>query len=255
MQIRGELAIVTGAASGLGAATAQLLVSEGARVALWDLREPEGTLLAEKFGDNARFFKADVTSAESVSGALERTITELGDPKINVNCAGILIGEKILGKNGVHDLDRFRKVIEVNLVGTFNVLRLVAEAMSRNEPAAEGERGVIINTSSIAAFEGQLGQSAYSASKAGIAGLTLPAARELARNGIRVCAISPGVFDTAMVSGMTENVRESLEAQIPFPSRLGRPQEFASLVRAIVENPMINGTVIRLDGAMRMSAR
>ncbi len=255
MQIRGEVAIVTGAASGLGAATAELLVSEGARVSLWDLREREGTALAEKLGEAARFLKTDVTSAESVSRSLHQTVAEVGSPKINVNCAGILIGEKILGKNGVHDLDRFRKVVEVNLVGTFNVLRLVAETMSGNVPASEGERGVIINTSSIAAFEGQLGQSAYSASKAGIAGLTLPAARELARNGIRVCAISPGVFDTAMVAGMTETVRESLEAQIPFPSRLGRPREFASLVRAIVENPMINGTVIRLDGAMRMSAR
>ena len=255
MKIRGEVAIVTGAASGLGAATAEELFREGALVSMWDLREEEGTALAERLGGRTQFLKTDVTSAESVRSSLEQTIGALGSPRINVNCAGILIGEKILGKKGVHDLGRFRKVIEVNLVGTFNVLRLVAEAMSRNSPDPEGERGVIVNTSSIAASEGQLGQSAYSASKAGIAGLTLPAARELARDGIRVCAISPGVFDTAMVAGMADNVRTALEAQIPFPSRLGRPREFAALVRAIVGNPMLNGTVIRLDGGMRMSAR
>jgi NAD(P)-dependent dehydrogenase (short-subunit alcohol dehydrogenase family) len=255
MKIRGEVAIVTGGASGLGAATAEELARAGALVSIWDLREEEGKALAERLGGRTQFLKTDVTSAESVSSSLEQAIAALGSPRINVNCAGILIGEKILGKKGVHDLDRFRKVIEVNLVGTFNVLRLVAEAMSRNLPDPEGERGVIVNTSSIAASEGQLGQSAYSASKAGIAGLTLPAARELAREGIRVCAISPGVFDTSMVAGMADNVRSALEAQIPFPSRLGRPREFAALVRAIVENPMLNGTVIRLDGGMRMSAR
>ncbi len=255
MQVIGKTALVTGGASGLGAATSARLSELGASVLICDLQEDRGRETAERLGDNASFLLTDVADEDSVKAAIEHAVSDSGKLSIVVNCAGILIGEKIVGKQGPHDLDRFRKVVEVNLVGTFNVIRLAAAVMQGNPPEETGERGVIVNTASVAAFEGQIGQSAYAASKAAIAGLTLPAARELARFGIRVCCIAPGIFDTAMIAGLPEPVKESLGAQVPFPSRLGHPDEYAALVQHIVENPMLNGEVIRLDGAIRMTPR
>jgi NAD(P)-dependent dehydrogenase (short-subunit alcohol dehydrogenase family) len=255
MEISGKVALVTGGASGLGAASVWELVGRGASVVFCDLNEQAGRQLAAELGGSTHFVRADVTSESDVRQAVEFAVQKLGGLHISVSCAGTLIGEKVVGKDGPHDLSRFRRVIDVNLVGTFNVLRLAAAAMKENEPDSSGERGVIVNTASIAAFEGQIGQSAYSASKAGIVGLTLPAARELARDGIRVCVISPGVFDTPMLAGLPEVVRQSLLDQVPFPSRLGHPAEYALLVRQIVENPLLNGEMIRLDAALRMAAR
>lgn len=255
MQIKGKTAVVTGGASGLGAATVRALAEKECSVLICDIQEEKGENLAAHLGDHVAFKKTDITRSEDVEGAIDKVQELFGPPRILVNCAGILIGQKIVSERGPHNLDHFQKVIDVNLVGTFNVLRLVAEVMMRNEADSEGERGVIVNTASVAAFEGQIGQSAYSASKAGIAGLTLPAAREFARTGIRVCSIAPGTFNTEMIAGLPDAVKESLAKQVPFPSRLGRPEEFAQLVSAIVENPMLNGEVIRLDGALRMNAR
>jgi len=253
MEIRGKVVIITGAASGLGEACARKLAERGASIAVFDINKENGARVAAEV--NGLFVECDVTSEEAVQNAVSQACGMLGRIDITVNCAGLLIGEKILGKKGPHRLSTFNRVIGINLIGTFNVLRLTAEQMVRNDPNPEGERGVIINTSSIAAFEGQLGQCAYSASKAGIVGLTLPAARELAKNGIRVCSIAPGVFNTAMLAGLPEEFRQALAAQVPFPGRLGNPGEFAALACHIVENPMLNGEVIRLDGAMRMGAR
>jgi len=255
MQVIGKTALVTGGASGLGAATAARLSALGASVVICDLQEDRGRETAERIGENASFVRTVVVDEDSVKAAIEHAVSNSGKLSIVVNCVGILIGEKIVGKHGPHDLDRFRKVIEVNLVGTFNVMRLAADVMQGNPPEETGERGVFVNTASVAAFEGQIGQSAYAASKAGIAGLTLPVARELARSGIRVCSIAPGIFDTAMIAGLPDSVKESLGAQVPFPARLGRPEEYAALVQSIVENPMLNGEVIRLDGAIRMTPR
>jgi NAD(P)-dependent dehydrogenase (short-subunit alcohol dehydrogenase family) len=255
MKIEGKCALVAGGASGLGAATASALALAGARVLICDLNENAGLLLSRQIGKPARSIKVDVTSEADVTEAVRMAVDAFGSLHIAVNCAGILIGQKIAGKKGPHDLSTFQRVVETNLVGTFNVLRLSAAAMKENAPDAGGEQGVIVNTASIAAFEGQIGQAAYAASKAGIVGLTLPAARELAREGIRVCSIAPGVFDTPMLGGLPEEVREALGAQVPFPSRLGNPSEFASMVKQIVENPMLNGETIRLDGALRMSPR
>ncbi|UCF36208.1 MAG: SDR family NAD(P)-dependent oxidoreductase [Acidobacteriota bacterium] len=255
MNVDQIVVLVTGAASGLGAASADRLHRCGARVILADVNEEGAREKALELGNGARSLRLDVTSEESAQEALENIVKTEGSLHAVINCAGILIGEKILGRDGVHDLGRFRRVIDVNLTGTFNMIRLAAQQMRQNEPNAEGERGVIVNTASIAAFEGQLGQSAYSASKAGIVGLTLPAARELAREGIRVCAIAPGIFDTAMIGGLPEKVRDALGAQVPFPSRLGKPDEYAATVQHIIENPILNGETIRLDGAMRMAAR
>ena len=255
MQVNGKTALVTGGASGLGAATATRLSELGASVVICDLQEDRGRETAKRLGGNVTFLRTDVADEDSVKAAIEHAVSDSGQLSIVVNCAGILIGEKIVGKHGPHDLDRFRKVIEVNLVGTFNVMRLAAAVMQGNPPEETGERGVFVNTASVAAFEGQIGQCAYAASKAGIAGLTLPVARELARSGIRVCSIAPGIFDTAMIAGLPDSVKESLGAQVPFPARLGRPEEYAALVQAIVENPMLNGEVIRLDGAIRMTPR
>lgn len=255
MQVIGKTALVTGGASGLGAATAAGLVRQGAFVVICDVQEDSGRDTAARIGAKASFIRTDVCDENSIKNAIEHALSISGRLSIVVNCAGILIGEKIVGKHGPHDLDRFRKVIEVNLVGTFNVIRLAAAVMQGNPPEETGERGVIVNTASVAAFEGQIGQSAYSASKAGIVGITLPAARELARSGIRVCSIAPGIFDTAMIAGLPDPVKESLGAQVPFPARLGHPDEYAALVRHIVENPMLNGEVIRLDGAIRMTPR
>ncbi|MDI3257061.1 MAG: 3-hydroxyacyl-CoA dehydrogenase [Kyrpidia sp.] len=253
MNISGYSAIVTGGASGLGEATARRLRELGARVVIADVSE-RGREVAESLGEGAVYAVTDVTDPASVRAAVEaaREMAPLGAA---VNCAGIAIAEKVLGKEGPHDLDAFTRVIQVNLIGTFNVLRLAAEAMSEGEPNEDGERGVIVNTASVAAFEGQIGQVAYSASKGGVVGLTLPAARDLARYGIRVVSIAPGIFDTRMLAGLPEPARRSLGQQVPFPSRLGRPEEYAALVASIVANPMINGTTIRLDGALRMAPR
>jgi NAD(P)-dependent dehydrogenase (short-subunit alcohol dehydrogenase family) len=255
MQISGRTFLVAGGASGLGAATARRLATAGGNVAICDIGAEQGTKLAAELGQRATFVVADVTDESQVAKAVAAAREKFGALHGAVNCAGVAPGERVLGKSGPHRLDAFRRVVEINLVGTFNVLRLAAQAMQGNTPDAEGERGVIINTASIAAFDGQVGQAAYSASKAGVAGLTLPAARELARFGIRVMTIAPGIFETPMVEAFTPELRQALAAQIPFPPRLGRPDEFAALVEHIIVNTMLNGEVIRLDGAVRMSAK
>ncbi|HEX6123483.1 MAG TPA: 3-hydroxyacyl-CoA dehydrogenase [Ktedonobacterales bacterium] len=255
MRIAGSGAVVTGGASGLGAATVRRLAAAGAKVVLADLNPEAGEALARELGEAARFINTDVTSEEAMRAAIAAAVRELGGLSILVNCAGIAIAEKVIGKAGAHDLQRFSKVIQVNLIGVFNALRLGAEAMSKNQPNDDGERGVIINTASVAAFEGQMGQIAYAASKGGVAAMTLPAARDLASLGIRVMTIAPGIFDTPMLAGLPEPARASLGQQVPFPARLGRPEEYAQLVQSIVENPMLNGETIRLDGAIRMAPR
>jgi NAD(P)-dependent dehydrogenase (short-subunit alcohol dehydrogenase family) len=248
MEIRGYTFLVTGGGSGLGAATANFLAKEGANVVACDLK-------GEVAGDNARFVETDVTDEASVKGAIDAALQNFGGLHGVVNCAGIAAAEKVLGREGPHSLKSFSQVVEVNLVGTFNVVRLAAEALVKNEPTEGGERGVIVNTASVAAFDGQIGQVAYAASKGGVAAMTLPVARELARHGIRVMAIAPGIFDTAMLAGLPEAARESLGKQVLFPQRLGRPEEFAALVRHIIENEMLNGEVIRLDAAIRLAPR
>jgi NAD(P)-dependent dehydrogenase (short-subunit alcohol dehydrogenase family) len=255
MNIRGVNAVVTGGASGLGAATVRTLCDAGATVVIADVNRPVGENLARQLGDKAEFVEADVTDEQAVRRAVSAAAAKSGGLRILVNCAGIAIAEKVLGKEGAHPLDRFERVVRVNLVGTFNALRLGAEAMARNEPNEGGERGVIVCTASVAAFDGQMGQIAYSASKGGIAAMTLPAARDLARNGIRVMSVAPGIFDTPLLAGLPEPARMSLGQQVPFPSRLGKPEEYAALVRHIVENAMLNGEVIRLDGALRMGPK
>lgn len=254
MDVRGISAIVTGGASGLGAATARALHRLGATVVIADVHAEAGEALAGELGDGALFVPTDVTDPAAVERAIDAAVRRapLG---VLVNCAGIGLAQKVLGKEGPHDLAAFERVIRVNLVGTFNTLRLAAAAMRGNAPNADGERGVIVNTASVAAFEGQIGQAAYSASKGGVAALTLPAARELAAYGIRVVSIAPGIFDTPMLAGLSEPVRRSLGQQVPFPQRLGRPEEYAALVCHIVQNPMLNGETIRLDGALRMAPR
>ncbi|HEV2973043.1 MAG TPA: SDR family NAD(P)-dependent oxidoreductase [Pirellulales bacterium] len=255
MQIPSHTFLITGGSSGLGAACARLLASLGANVVIADLNEPAGERVAGELGASARFAKTDVTDEAQVSAAIEVAVSSFGRLDGAVSCAGILGAARIVGKSRPHDLQLFSRIVQVNLIGTFNVLRLAAAAMAANPPAADGERGIVINTSSVAAFEGQIGQAAYAASKGGVASLTLPAARELARFGIRVMAIAPGMFDTAMMSAAPDEVRSSLIDRIPFPSRPGRPEEFASLVREIIENRFLNGSVIRLDGALRMAAK
>jgi NAD(P)-dependent dehydrogenase (short-subunit alcohol dehydrogenase family) len=255
MQIAGRTFLVTGGASGLGAATARRLAGAGAHVAICDIGAEQGKKVALELGARAFFFQADVTDEKQVADAVAGTREKFGALHGAVSCAGIAPGERVLGKNGPHRLDSFRRAIEINLVGTFNVLRLAAQAMAENPPDTEGERGIVINTASIAACDGQIGQAAYSASKAGVVGMTLPAARERARIGIRVMTIAPGIFETPMVGGFTPELQQSLAAQVPFPPRLGRPDEFAALVEHIIVNVMLNGEVIRLDGAVRMSAK
>ncbi|MEX2173966.1 MAG: SDR family NAD(P)-dependent oxidoreductase [Pirellulaceae bacterium] len=255
MLVAAHTFLITGGASGLGAGTARRLAAQGANVVVADLNHAAGEALAGELGSQARFFSTDVASAESGQSAIDAAVSTFGALHGLVNCAGILGAARIVGKDAPHDLALFRQVIEVNLVGTFNMLRLAATAMSANPPGEEGERGVIVNTASVSAFEGQIGQAAYAASKGGVAALSLPAARELARFGIRVVAIAPGVFETAMMQATPAALRQSLETQVPFPHRFGRPDEFAQLVVQIVENPMLNGTVIRLDGAIRMGAK
>jgi NAD(P)-dependent dehydrogenase (short-subunit alcohol dehydrogenase family) len=255
MRIQGGVFLVTGGASGLGAGTARLLVAQGAQVVLADLKAADGARFAAELGKQARFVETNVASEESARGAVEAAIAAFGRLDGLVNCAGIVHGEKVVGKDGVHSLDAFRRVIDVNLVGTFNMIRLAAAAMAANPPNAGGERGAIINTASVAAFEGQLGQAAYAASKGGIVAMTLPIARELSRSGIRVMTVAPGIMETPMLLGMAPEVQEALGKMVPFPSRLGRAEEFAALVAHIFENPYLNGEVIRLDGAIRMQPK
>ncbi|MDD2061216.1 SDR family NAD(P)-dependent oxidoreductase [Pseudomonas sp. GD03860] len=255
MQIANKNFIVSGGASGLGAATAQMLIEAGAQVMLVDLNAQAVAAKAQALGPKARFVVADISQEDAAKAAVDAAVTAFGSLHGLINCAGIVGAEKVLGKNGPHGLDSFSRVINVNLIGSFNLLRLAAAAMAEGEASSEGERGVIINTASIAAYDGQIGQAAYAASKGAIASLTLPAARELARFGIRVMTIAPGIFETPMMAGMTQEVRDSLAAGVPFPPRLGRPQEYAALARHIMENSMLNGEVIRLDGALRMAAK
>jgi NAD(P)-dependent dehydrogenase (short-subunit alcohol dehydrogenase family) len=255
MRIAGSGALVAGGASGLGEATARHLHGAGAPVLIADLNEEKGTALVTELGDGAHFVKADVTNPDEVEAAVAAAAEADGGLRISVCCAGVGWPEKIAGKNGPHQLLPFETVLRVNLVGTFNVLRFAAAAMLGNEPGEDGERGVCVNTASIAAFDGQIGQVAYAASKGGIVGMTLPAARDLARGGIRVCTIAPGTFDTPLLGALPEASREALGAAIPHPSRLGKPSEYAALACHIAENPMLNGETIRLDGALRMAPR
>lgn len=252
MQLEGHSAIVTGGASGLGAATARQLARRGARVVLADVQDDAGRTLAAEIG--GQFVHCDVTSEPDVLAAVNAA-QALAPLRVAVSCAGIAPASRTLGKQGPHPLDLFRRVVEVNLIGSFNVARLAAAVMAQQPALVDGERGVVINTASVAAFEGQIGQVAYAASKAGIAGMTLPLARDLARDGIRVVTIAPGIFATPMLLGMPEEVQVALGQMVPFPQRLGRPEEYAALVESIVANPMLNGEVIRLDGAIRLAPK
>jgi NAD(P)-dependent dehydrogenase (short-subunit alcohol dehydrogenase family) len=255
MQLNGTTFIITGGASGLGAAVARMVVGEGGRVVIADVKDAEGLAFARELGAAARFAHTDVTDEASAKAAIGAAVDAFGGLQGLVNCAGIATGEKVVGKEGPHALASFARTININLVGTFNMTRLAAEVMAKGAPNAEGERGVIVNTASVAAFDGQIGQAAYSASKAGIAGMTLPIARELARYGIRVMTIAPGIFETPMMGTIPKEIADSLGKMVPFPPRLGRPPEFAALVREIVANVMLNGEVIRLDGAIRMAPK
>jgi NAD(P)-dependent dehydrogenase (short-subunit alcohol dehydrogenase family) len=250
MELNGIGALVAGGASGLGEATARELAARGARLAIVDLNEERGPAVAEEIG--GLFTAADVTDEERVGAAVEEAVEALGGLRLAVSCAGIGWAERTVKKDGPAALAPFEAVVRVNLIGTFNVLRLTAAAMARSEPDDEGERGAVVLTASIAAFDGQIGQTAYAASKGGVVGLTLPAARDLARLGIRVCTIAPGLFDTPLLAGLPDEARQALGAQIPFPSRLGHPEEYARLACQIAENGMLNGEVLRLDGALRM---
>ncbi len=255
MKSKNKVVIVAGGASGLGEATIRWFAGKGNRVVILDLAEEKGRKIARELGDNALFVKASVTEEKEMQAAVNTTIECFGRIDILVTCAGINSQDKVLGKKGVHPLDTFNNVIQINLVGTFNAIRLVSEQMAKNDPDDEGERGVIVCTSSAAAFEGQIGQVAYSASKGAINSMVLPIAREFASIGIRINAIAPGIFETPLLMALPENVLEALGRTVPFPNRLGRPVEFAQLVDSVVENTMINGEVIRLDGAIRMQAR
>lgn len=255
MKIEGTTCFVTGGGSGLGAACVRHFAARGGNVLIADWQEEGGNKLAAEIGKQARFVKTDVTDEAAVSAALEAAKSAFGGLHAVINCAGIASAGRVVGKEGPHDLKAFARTIQVNLIGTFNVIRLAAMIMSNNDPFADDERGVIINTASVAAYEGQVGQAAYSASKGGVVAMTLPIARELARFGIRVVTIAPGVFETAMMAGMTPEQQQGLSAAVPFPHRLGKASEFAQLAGQIVENPMLNGSTIRLDGALRLSAR
>jgi len=252
MEIRGKVFVVTGGASGLGEGTARMLAAEGATVVIADMQAEKGEALAESIG--GAFVRCDVSQEADAQAAIDKAVA-LGKFMGLVNCAGIAPAEKTVGKTGAHSLAAFSKVVTVNLIGSFNMIRLAAEAMSRNDPESTGERGVLISTASVAAYDGQIGQAAYSASKGGIVGMTLPIARDLARSGIRNMTIAPGIFGTPMLFGMPQEVQDALAAGVPFPSRLGTPQDYAKLVKHIVENEMLNGEVIRLDGAIRLAPR
>jgi len=253
MNLEGQAAIVSGGASGLGRATAVALAASGVEVAILDINQDAAIDAAREAGGFA--IACDVTDAASVEAAFVAARERHGPARIAVNCAGVGTAGRIVGRDGPLPLDAFRRVIEVNLIGSFNVMRLAAAEMSTLDPLADGERGIIVSTASVATYEGQIGQAAYSASKGGIVSLTLPAARELARYGVRVVAIAPGIFETPMLQGLPQNVRESLAASVPFPPRLGRPEEYAALLLHLCRNPMINGEVVRLDGALRMAPR
>ncbi len=253
MNPAGQVAIVTGGSSGLGEATARALAERGAKVAIADVAADRAAAVAESIGGIA--VKCDVSSADAAEAAIATIAETLGEPRILINCAGIGIAMKTLNKEGPHSLDLYRKVIEINLIGTFNMIRLVADRTQKLEPLAGGERGVIVNTASVAAYDGQIGQAAYSSSKGGVVGMTLPVARDLARSGIRVMTIAPGIFKTPMLMGLPQEAQDSLGQQVPFPPRLGEPSEYAALACHIVENQMLNGEVIRLDGAIRMAPR
>jgi NAD(P)-dependent dehydrogenase (short-subunit alcohol dehydrogenase family) len=255
MQLHGQTFLITGGASGLGAACARRFAAGGAHVVIADLNAAMGRQLAAELSASAHFVATDVTDEASAQGAVDQAVTRFGALHGAINCAGIGLAQRTLGREGPHSLADFVRVITVNLVGTFNTIRLAAAAIARGEPNASGERGVIITTASVAAFEGQIGQVAYSASKGGIVGMTLPIARDLARDGIRVVTIAPGIFDTPLLGSLPEPARRSLGQQVPFPARLGRPDEYAALAQHIVENEMLNGEVIRLDGAIRMAPR
>ncbi len=255
MQIKGATFIVTGGASGLGGGTARMLAANGANVVIADLQADKGEALAKEFGKAGRFVKCDVTSETDGKAVVDAALKEFGGLQGLVNCAGIAIGEKTIGKEGPHSLASFAKTININLIGTFNMIRLAATAMAKQPPQESGERGVIICTASVAAFDGQIGQAAYSASKGGIVGMTLPIARDLARDGIRVLTIAPGIFETPMLHGLPKEIQDSLGKQVPFPSRLGRPDEYAALAKAMIEIQMLNGEVVRLDGAIRMAPK
>ena len=255
MEIKGLVAVVTGGASGLGEACIRTLIEKEAKVSILDLAKERGQGLASELGEGAIFCCTDVTDEKSLQVAIDRTVEAFGTIHIVVNCAGVGISEKVLGKVGPMSMDHFNRVVQINLMGTMNVIRLAAEKMVKNIPNEDGEKGIVINTASAAAFEGQIGQAAYSASKAGVVGMTLPIAREFAAYGIRVATIAPGLFDTPLLGELSEKVKEALKKMIPFPKRLGKPMEFARLVEHIIQNPMINGEVIRLDGAIRMAAQ
>ncbi len=255
MDLRNKSVLVSGGASGLGAACVRLLTQAGAKATILDLNGEAGAALVKEVGTAARYVQANVTQEEDIQVAIKEAVDQFGALHIAINCAGIGTAEKTLGKRGPASLEAFTRVISINLIGTFNVIRLAAAAMAENAPNEEGERGVIINTASVAAFDGQIGQAAYSASKGGIVGMTLPIARDLASYGIRVMTIAPGIFDTPLLGGLPEAARISLGQQVPFPSRLGRPDEYAALAKHIIENAMLNGEVIRLDGGIRMAPR
>ncbi|PGL70234.1 3-hydroxyacyl-CoA dehydrogenase [Bacillus sp. AFS055030] len=256
MELKNSVVVVTGGASGLGEATVRNTVANGGKALIIDLNDDKATNLVEELGsDNVLYVKTNVANESDVQSALDQAVEKFGKITAAINCAGIGIGEKTVGKNGPHSLEQFKKVINVNLVGSFNVIRLAAEKMAQNEPNESGERGVIVNTASVAAFEGQIGQAAYSASKGGVVGMTLPIARDLASYGVRVLTIAPGIFKTPILDGAPEELLNSLGAMVPFPKRLGRPSEFAHLVQTIIENPMLNGEVIRIDGAIRMQPK
>lgn len=255
MEIKDKVALICGGASGLGAATARRLIEYGASVVVLDRNEKLGQKFVEELGPKSRFAKGDVTSEADVQAAVDTAVKEFGGLHINVNCAGVGAAKRTVGKDGPMPLDIFRMVVEINLIGTFNCIRLSAHAMQANEPNEDGERGVCINTASVAAFEGQIGQCAYSASKGGIVGMTLPIARDLSAIGVRVMTIAPGLFDTPLLGSLPEDQRQKLGAQVPFPKRLGNPDEYARLACQIVENGMLNGSTIRLDGAIRMQPK
>ena len=255
MDLRDSVAVVTGGASGLGEACVRDLLEHGGSIAIFDFAEERGQRVASELGDAVIFCRTDVTEEKSVQAAINRAMDAFGAIHVVINCAGVGTPAKVLGKEGPMSMDHFNKVVQVNLMGTMNVVRLAAEKMVQNTPNEDGERGVVINTASVAAFEGQIGQAAYSASKAGVVGMTLPIAREFADYGIRVMTIAPGLFETPMLAGLPEKAKEALSKMMPFPKRLGKPFEFALLVRQIVENPMLNGSIIRLDAALRMAAK
>jgi len=255
MDIKGSVAVITGGASGLGEATLRSFVNDGAKVAIFDFDDKRGSQIADELGDAVIFCKTDVSDEKSVQNAINKTVETFGGIQIAVNCAGVGPAAKVLSKNGPLSISDFNRTIQINLIGTMNVIRLAAEQMMKTTPNADGEKGVVINTASVAAFEGQIGQAAYTASKAGVVGMTLPIAREFADYGIRVLTIAPGLFETPMLAGLPEKAQKALANMVPFPKRLGKPSEYAMLAKHIVENPVLNGETIRLDSAIRMAGK